>query len=187
MDIRCFISIELPQEIKKNIEKEIKKLKETPVDIKWVQTDNFHITLKFLGSTPQSLIPEIKTRLTEAVKGQRCFSIEFKGAGVFPTTKYPRVIWIGIRDSDKLVSLQADVEMALSGIGFEPEERRFEPHLTIGRVRSQKAREALIREITNLKDTVFGKIEVKEISIMKSELHPQGPRYERLEEIILSG
>ncbi|MBI4822727.1 MAG: RNA 2',3'-cyclic phosphodiesterase [Nitrospirae bacterium] len=185
MDIRCFISVELPLEIKRSIDEKTKALRDSGDDVKWVRIENLHITLKFLGKTPEARLPEIKDRLTSAVSPLRSFSIEFASAGAFPNVRYPRIVWLGIRNSEHLVRLQSAVEMALTAIGFEPEERQFKPHLTIGRVKSARGKEALVREIENLKGTVFGKIQVENISIMKSELHPKGSKYTRLDDIPL--
>lgn len=185
MDIRCFISVELPDEIKKNIDEKTKALRGSGADVKWVLAENLHITLKFLGKTPEARLPEIEDKLTEALSPHICFSTDLVSAGVFPNVRHPRVIWIGLRDLDNMVRLKGDVEMALTAIGFEAEERQFKPHLTLGRVRSLRGRDALIRELDSLKGVAFGRIEVKNISIMKSELNPGGPEYFRLNDIAL--
>jgi 2'-5' RNA ligase len=106
--------------------------------------------------------------------------MRLKGAGVFPDRKRPRVVWVGLEDSDELVSIQRDVEEAMAGVGFEPEGRAYSPHLTIGRLKSPRRRDILLRELDSLVGVEFGRMEVAEISLMQSTLKPSGAEYSRL-------
>lgn len=187
MDLRCFIAIELPDEIKDAIDVHIKKLKQTGADVKWVQSKNLHLTLKFLGKTPDSLLPEVNSKLASLSKLHKKFQIQILDAGVFPNIRNPRVIWLGIKDHEEMIKLQLDIDSAMSELGFEQEDREFTPHLTIGRVKSFKNKDALMKELATLKDADFGKIEVENIALMRSELKPGGAEYSRLSEIPLIG
>jgi len=180
MDLRCFISIELPPEVKENISEAEARLKGLGADVKWINPDSLHITLKFLGSTPEDRLPEIKNALALAIKGHEGFGLLLKGMGAFPNMKHPRVIWAGIEDSERLIGLQKAVETAMSGLGYEPEGRAFKPHLTIGRVRSLKAVESLMKELSLSGGLSFGAVSADEVSLMQSELHPTGARYFKL-------
>lgn len=185
MGIRCFIAIELPDELKNNIGFYMKNLISTGADVKWVVPQNLHLTLKFLGSTPEEKIADIIRQLAAITKSHDKFSLYFSGTGVFPNIKSPRVVWIGIKDSDAIVKLQKDIESAMADLGFEKEERRYTPHLTLGRVRSFKNKDPLINQLATLKDADFGKIVVVSVALMKSELKPGGAVYQRLEEFKL--
>lgn len=185
MDLRCFIAIELPEGLRKRISEVSERLRSTDADVRWVRPEGMHLTLKFLGSTPEELVPEIKRKLTEAMRGHRKMRLRLSGAGVFPNERRPRVVWIGLVDSDRLVGLQRDVETAMEALGFEPEGRPFTPHLTLGRLRSPRGTAALLREIEALKDEAFDDIEVGEVAVMKSELKPAGAVYHRLHSIPL--
>lgn len=185
MDLRCFIAIEFPDEIKNNIGVYVEKLKATQADVKWVQAKNLHLTLKFLGATPEKIIPDISKRLSEVAGLHHGFNIRIFGAGVFPNIKQPRVIWLGIKDAEEMIKLQKDVDEAMKEFGYEIDDREFNPHLTIGRVRSPKNKDVLVKELATRKDMDFGKIEVKNITLMKSELKPGGAEYFRVSEIIL--
>jgi len=185
MDLRCFIAIELSEELKSSIDGYIDKLKSTGADVKWVSAKNLHLTLKFLGSTPEELLTEINKKLSSIAKLHDRFTCRIFEAGVFPNIKQPRVIWLGIKDSAEMIKLQRDIDEAMAEFGFEKEGREFNPHLTIGRVRSPKNKDILMKELATLKDADFGKIEVKNITLMKSELKPGGAEYFRLSEILL--
>lgn len=185
MDLRCFIAIELPAELKKNIDVYMERLRQTGADVKWVLSENLHLTLKFLGRTPEELLLDINKRLLSITKLYNRFYIQVFSAGVFPNIKHPRVVWLGIQDSEEIIKLQRDIDESMAEFGFEREDKQFKPHLTIGRVRSMKNRDMLIKELATLKDVDFGKIEVNNIVMMKSELKPTGAEYFRLNEIMI--
>jgi len=182
--LRCFISIELPDDIKQGISGFISKLKEIDKDIKWVKGENLHLTLKFLGEIEEQILPEIKDRLLNISKRHSPFDLRLKGIGAFPSIKRPRVIWIGIEDSASLINLQSEVEASMSELGFQ-KENRFEPHLTIGRLRGSGPSDALIKGLSFEMPKEFGLFRVESIYIMKSELSPKGPDYYKIVEIPL--
>ena len=113
------------------------------------------------------------------------FCIKIYGVGVFPNKKYPRIIWVGIEDTDFLKNLQGDIESRMASLGYQKEEREFQPHLTLGRVRSQKGMAHIIHELDTLQSKDFGSIEVNNIKLMRSDLRPTGVQYSCLQEIPL--
>jgi len=183
MGLRCFISIELPEELKKIIYMHIERLKATGADVKWVPQENLHLTLKFLGSTREELLKDINERLTALAEMHDRFSIHLSGSGVFPNMKHPRVIWFGMHDSDEVIKLQHEIDESMAELGFERDDKKFTPHLTIGRVRSPKNKDALMREIATLKEVDFGKIDVNNITLMRSELKPHGAEHFKINEV----
>lgn len=183
MGLRCFISLELPEELKKNIYGYIEKLKSAGADVKWIPPENLHLTLKFLGDTTEERLKSINERLISIAKAHDRFYLQISGAGVFPNIKYPRVVWLGVHDSNEIAKLRRDIEESMAGLGFKRDDKQFTPHLTIGRVRSLRNKDALIKGLATLKEVDFGKIKVNNITMMKSELKPGGAEHLKLSEI----
>jgi RNA 2',3'-cyclic 3'-phosphodiesterase len=177
MDVRCFIAVNLPDETKKTLENVISELKKTEADVRWVNAGNIHLTLKFLGNTAVSQIPAMTDALSKKLSHYNAFYITIADIGCFPSEKRPRVIWVGIKDSDVLTNIKKDVDAVLTGFAFAPEVRFFSPHLTIGRVRSMKKVAELMKHFADFKRSDFGRVEVSAIHIMKSELKPAGAEY----------
>lgn len=183
MNLRCFIAIVIPDSLKKQMIELTDLLKKYDADIKWVNPENIHLTLKFLGNTPQSLLTKINDTLNEAVLPYSPFYIRIYGTGVFPNKKHPRVIWIGIKDSEILINLRNAIEQSISSLGYQKDEKEFKPHLTLGRMRSQKGIMHIINNLEDFKDKDFGSIYVDNIKLMKSDLKPKGAEYSCLYDI----
>jgi RNA 2',3'-cyclic 3'-phosphodiesterase len=183
MDLRCFIAIGIPAQLQRNIGECIAILKKHDADIKWVAPENLHFTLKFLGSTPGVLLPKIRESLAAVVTTYDPFYIKIYGTGAFPNKKYPRVIWAGVHDADGMKSLQDGIERSMAFLGFKREDREFNPHLTLGRVRSRRGMIMLIKELETFEEKEFGIVPVDRILLMKSELTPKGPEYACLYDI----
>ena len=181
MLLRCFIAIEIPETIKKSIAAIIDNLKKS--DVKWVSEENIHITLQFLGETEESLIPDIKGALYKILAPYSHFYIKIADVGCFPSGKRPRVIWVGIKESQSLINLYKDISNEMVKFGYQKEERGFTPHVTIGRVKSNRNLRELLSRLDELKFTDFPDFEVQNIKLMKSELKPSGAKYYSLAEI----
>jgi len=175
--MRCFIAIDMPENLKDAIAGVIEKCRLDSKGVRWVPAENVHLTLKFLGDVKEDLIPEIKNGLALICMRRNMFNISIRGAGAFPNFKYPNVLWIGINESEELKRLYEDIEESMSGLGFEKEDRKLSPHLTIGRVRDRKGVEPAIKELYTFKNTFFGSIEVNEVLLMRSVLKPAGAEY----------
>jgi len=187
MDLRCFISIKIPDVLKKSIGNMIDDLRKSGADVKWVSDENIHITLKFLGSTEESLVDRIREALSKKMSPYSSFSITLRGAGYFPPGRHPRVIWIGIEDPGVLVDLWKDIETEMTKFGYPEESRPFSPHLTIGRVRSDKRMMEMLKRLDEFRTAGFGELEIKGITLMKSELKPAGAQHYSLAEIPFGG
>lgn len=183
MDLRCFIAIEMPESQKKSIKNIIDILMKSGADVKWVSSENIHITLKFLGQTDESLITSIKETLYKKLLPYNPFYIKISDVGCFPDVRRPRVIWVGIEESSTLKNLQKEIDNEIVKFGYSIEKRDFSPHLTIGRVRSQKGIAKMIKILDEFSTFSFGNIEIKNITLMKSELKPVGAKYHALAEI----
>lgn len=186
MEIRCFIAINLSDSLKNEIDNSINWLRKGDSDVKWVSSENLHLTLKFLGETSEDLIKSLQEKLSMISAHHVPFEVNLKGIGIFPDKRRPRVIWINILDSDKLIKLQEALDITTVSLGYNKEIRSFSPHLTIGRVRSQKGKDMLLEAIETLKDKDFGNINVNKFSLMRSVLKPTGAQYTTLSEFHLN-
>ena len=183
--MRCFIAIDIPGAIRATFNDIIRKIGADSRGVKWVQAQNIHLTLKFMGDISDDLVPMIKKRLLLLGSTHRPFTVDIRSAGVFPNFRNPNVLWIGIEASERLKSLFMEIDAALSEIGFKREGRAFSPHLTIGRVKDRRAIDPVVKELATYKDTFFGTIEVREILLMESVLKPSGAEYSEVAAIRL--
>jgi 2'-5' RNA ligase len=181
--MRAFIAIELSPEIKDSLARIQTHLKYSGADIKWIDTGNIHLTLKFLGDITGEKCEKIKSVLDEITKNTKSFEISIKGIGAFPNINYPRVIWIGL---DKGVieskALSEKIEEETLKAGAQKEARPFAPHLTIGRVRSPKNKEDLKEKIGACQIPITKPHLVSSILLFESKLSPKGPTYTKLHE-----
>jgi 2'-5' RNA ligase len=186
--IRSFLAIEIPRTILKKIEGIQEDLKSSRADVRWVSPEKVHLTLKFFGNIDESKIDPIVKSIEEPIRITPPFSLKVRGVGAFPHLKNPRVIWMGLVDEKEvLTSFQKQLERELGKIGFEPEERTFHPHLTLGRMKSSKEREELTGRIERHKEEEFGDFQIERIVLFKSDLKPTGPIYTPLREMKLGG
>ena len=177
--IRAFIAVELPKELKKELDTlEVQLKKNSPPVIKWVDPESIHITLKFLGETSDSATDELVLAMEESVQGISPFKLDIRQLGAFPAIDRPQVIWVWVTgDMDKLAQLQRKIEANTERLGFKHESRAFSPHMTLGRVRDEARPNEIQRIGKLLKDTPFSalhNIDVDEINLMKSRLTPTG-------------
>jgi len=158
-----------------------RSLQSAGVAARWARPEGIHLTLKFLGEIQESQVPVIMDSLVRAGGSSSGFRIEIAGAGAFPDPKNARVVWLGISgDADGLMKLQAVVEAAMVGAGFEREDRAFTPHLTLGRIRQIRSRAAWLKALDELGHIRLPGFDVKSVCLMKSELKPSGAVYTEL-------
>ncbi len=183
--IRSFIAIELPDELKLELTRLEARLKSDRQPwVKWVSPESIHITLKFLGDIAAETTGEITKAIEEAVEGISPFHLEVKGLGVFPNLRRVQVAWVGIiGEVDKLSQLQKRIETNLIPLGFAPESRAFTPHLTLARLRDQASldeRQRFGQLIASTKFETASAIEVDAINLMRSQLTREGAIYSQV-------
>jgi 2'-5' RNA ligase len=189
--VRSFLAIELPEDLKQrlaHLEAELKKGE--PPGVKWVSPEGIHLTLKFLGNISPGSIEAITGAIEESARGIAPFRLRASGLGVFPSPKRARVAWVGIEgELDRLSQLQKRLETNLARIGFTPESRAFTPHLTLARLKDYVSPDDRQRFGSRVAGHEFsaGDIEVKAISLMKSQLSRSGAVYSRLSSTGLEG
>ncbi|MFZ2338689.1 MAG: RNA 2',3'-cyclic phosphodiesterase [Bacteroidales bacterium] len=146
-------------------------------NIKWVDLSGIHITLAFLGDTAEERIKVLDRMLRERCGGFGEFDFILSGAGVFKSFTDPRALWVGIAQTERLSSLYEIIAEGMGGAGFEIEDRKFRPHLTIGRVKSVSNPARLRSAIEKYKGVEFQTVKVKEIILYESILKKTGPLY----------
>jgi RNA 2',3'-cyclic 3'-phosphodiesterase len=183
--IRTFICIEVPDSIKERIDRLQQTLRQHDAKISWVKPSNIHLTLRFLGDVAAVCVPAVGAAVERAALRSRTLEIEVGTTGCFPSVKRPRVFWVGLSGvPDALADLHASIEAELAREGFPPDDHRFSPHLTIGRVRGpQNAGHAAEQLIT----TGFERetFQVTKVIVMRSDMNPGGSIYFPLFELAL--
>jgi 2'-5' RNA ligase len=189
--IRTFIAIELPPLVREGLARLQERLNRDRPPVRWVAPDKIHVTLKFLGEIPAEEVEGVSESAARVAAAAAPFQIEATGVGVFPNPNRPRVVWVGVQgDLDALRSLHACLESDLAACGFPPEGRPFSPHLTMGRVRDRAAPaevRALGRAVTSLAVPSLGSWRVEHITVIRSDLRPEGPIYTPLRKAALAG
>lgn len=186
--IRSFLAIELPEAIQEKIEEIQRDLMISRADVRWVNPGNIHVTLKFFGNIEESRIDPIVKSIEELIHSTSAFRLWVRGMGAFPYLKNPRVIWMGLVDEHNILGpFQNRMEALLENIGFERESRAFQPHLTLGRAKSNRGREELVGRLEKYREEEFGALMVERVILFKSELRPSGSIYTPLKEVRLGG
>lgn len=182
--IRAFIAIDVDEKIIDSLVRVQGELASLNCDIKFVERDNIHLTLKFLGEVSSNKINEI-CKLMDNIKFPS-FMLEVKGIGVFPSLNRPRVVWAGVGEGyQKVVDIFKILDSNLRKLNFKSEDEEFTPHITIGRFRSNRNISAFIKFVENYEDVVFGQFNVTCIRLKRSILTPRGPIYSNLYEVKL--
>ena len=179
--IRAFIAVDLPEAVLKSLADLQRELKRTGAPLRWVRPESIHLTLRFLGDVFPERIPEIQHAIGEAASRARPFSLRPAGCGAFPSLRKMRVVWAGMEGGiAQLQDLQEDVERAMRELGFEPEDKPFRPHLTLGRVKTQGGMAPLREALVAREGFRAEAFDVTEVVLYKSELRPEGARYTAL-------
>lgn len=145
--------------------------------INWVKPDRFHLTLKFIGKTPEWKIPEIEEALKKSISDIATFDITVKNAGIFGSRYNPRVIWFGISKNSTLNILANNVANNLDIIGIKNDRQNFVPHITIGRIKNIFNKQHLSEKIGHYSNEIFQTVKVIKIDLYESVLSKAGPNY----------
>ncbi len=185
MGIRSFVAIKVPDLITPQLIGLQRELQKSPIKIRWVEPQNFHLTLHFIGDVEPSKIEGIIKELKEAVKGFSPFSVNFAGVGGFPREGKLRVVWAGVgRGKNELLKLQPEVLKALDRAGVKLEgKENFHPHLTLGRVKAQENTRPLRMALEQQRGFFSSDFSVSSLQLIKSQLTPSGPVYTVMEDI----
>ncbi len=187
--VRTFVAVEIDKKIRSAAADLIERLQGVGADVKWVDPENMHLTLKFLGEVPLSETAAVCRSVARGAAKVDPFEMEICGAGAFPSASQPRTLWMGAGDGEsEMIELHRHIERALAKLGYRKENRRFHPHLTLGRVRrGGPAVVELGAQLQEQADFVAGKISVSRVVVFSSQLRPSGPIYEPLGHARLGG
>jgi len=185
MGTRAFICVELDEGIRKNVAELQRRLAVGNL-VKWVEEENLHLTLKFMGDLSDEQVLMTSRILQSAVNGFEPFEFELRSIGTFPRSRAPRVVWVGVKDdAEMLVELVGRLEERLEPVGARKETRKFSPHLTMGRVRGTRGAGRLLDKISKNRKFEGGTQTVGQLTFMSSDLTPSGPVYSPIERIYL--
>ncbi|MCS6990093.1 MAG: RNA 2',3'-cyclic phosphodiesterase [Chloroherpetonaceae bacterium] len=163
-----------------------KRCRNEATAIKWVERENLHLTVRFLGDVALDALGSLREALERAAQTPS-FDIDLRGLGAFPNRQRPEVIWVGVaRGAEKLAHLAERLNAELVALGFEKDARPFHAHLTLGRARKSTLRalpDALLAET----DAPISTLRIEAIHLVKSILAPSGPTYETMATARLTG
>src|SRR5262245_18984155 len=178
--MRCFIAIEVPSEVRSAFVELQNVLRSAGADVAWTNPDNVHLTLKFLGEIDKKLVSKVEQVCLETITSMSPFELNVNRIGLFPNERHPRVLWVGLGgEIETLEKLQEQLDERLAGIGFEVEEKDFQPHLTVGRIRSNKNLREMLKRSDGYSLPTLSFV-VEEIVLMKSDLLSSGACYSEL-------
>jgi RNA 2',3'-cyclic 3'-phosphodiesterase len=184
---RTFIAVETTGEVRRRAADLADRMADVAREFKWTAAGNLHWTLQFLGDVDDLKIPAVCNTVAEAAAEFEPFELTACGAGAFPSSDRPRTLWIGAgAGARQLSDLQAAIERRLKLLGYRGENRRFVPHLTVGRAGRQSRILSMIKELTALADFYAGSMIVDEVVVFASQLTKDGSVYEPLSRAPLS-
>jgi RNA 2',3'-cyclic 3'-phosphodiesterase len=184
---RLFVAMDTPAAVKSEIANVQNQLRETDADIRWEPPEKLHLTIKFLGSTPPDLVAPITVTLHTIAAKIPPLTVLYRSLGHFPKRGDPRILWIGMEEeTGGLMMLQENIDTEMAALGFAREDRRFHPHVTIGRIRSTRRMPSLLRTVETL-TFQCQPVVVTSIDLINSDLKPEGSVYTTLASFPLSG
>jgi 2'-5' RNA ligase len=187
--LRLFLAIPVPGEVKKELVAAQKILTHANPHVRGVELPGIHLTMKFLGDTPEEKIGAIRKAMESAAAAVAApIRLRCAGTDAFPNLDRPRVLWAGLSgDTEALGALHRELERALERLGFAREERAFHPHLTLGRLKEPKMLGALHKAWPRVAEMAFGEFAAEALVLYRSELKPAGAVYTSIERVALPG
>jgi 2'-5' RNA ligase len=187
MTRRLFLAVPVSDSLRESVAAWTEQLRRAHSGWRWVASANLHLTLRFYGETSEATAGQLCDRLTRYGALEAPFRLELAGWGAFPSLARPRVLWIGVSgDLEPVERLAEAAERDAAELGFEAERRRFHPHLTVARASRGRRRPSLPAKGEHAEPR-FGDMSVDRLVLYRSQLGPQGPSYERVLEIPLTG
>ncbi len=179
--MRLFVAVNFPARLRQKIARLCRPLREAGIPGEWVEADQVHLTLKFIGEMPAVRVDEVSEALEEVAVRFRPFPLRFGPIGAFPSPRRPRVVWLGVELTPELRFIKDDLERRLGELGVQREQRPYQPHVTLGRA----PREAEAGEFRRLEEiarnlAVIDEYRVTHLDLMRSQLLASGAVHTRL-------
>jgi 2'-5' RNA ligase len=184
--MRLFVALEIPEAVQRELARRVAALRDRLPRARWVEPEKVHLTLLFLGQTPDDQIPNLSAKLREAFAKHPPMTLRLSGGGTFPPKRPARVAWVGLDAPEELAAVQADaVAAAVEAVGFEPETRPFTSHVTLARCEPNWPRDAAEKFAAAFPGEVGPPFRVDRGVLMESKLSPRGARYSVVEALPL--
>lgn len=177
--IRTFIAIDVNDEVRRKAGRLMRELGDLSPEYKWVEPENLHMTLKFLGDVPEEDVADVCRHVERACEGVESFPISIEGLGAFPDRDRPRVIWAGVGEGrEELCALHEGIERELKKMRFPEERQTYRPHLTLGRKKHRGRYDAaMVDAIVEHESFYAGDFMVQQVVVYASYLDKRGPTY----------
>ena len=177
--LRTFIAVDPGQAIRDRLVSLQERLAQSGAPVKWVETDNLHVTLLFLGEVDERDTPVVCRAVGDTCTAHVTFTMAVETVGCFPNPRRPRTLWVGVgAGTQELCALHDTLEPPLLDLGcYRREDRAYTPHITLGRVKGERSTTALTTALARQATWHGGETDVREIHVLSSELTPQGPIY----------
>ncbi|MBI5778405.1 MAG: RNA 2',3'-cyclic phosphodiesterase [Planctomycetes bacterium] len=183
--MRLFIAITLEKAMRKKLAAVQSELQKAQPDIKLVEPDNIHLTLRFLGEVAEEQLPEL-TKAISIVENYPVFELGLNGIGAFPVERHPKVVWVrGVDAGNTLDQMYTALEQELLNIDFQPDDHKFSAHITLGRNKSPKYNNEFRNLMNEYAVEDFGRQPVTKVSLLRSNLTPAGPIYTNIRDFNL--
>lgn len=180
--LRLFFAVPVPANLRKKYAALNRELAKHGGKVKWVEEENFHMTLKFLGGTPPEKVEKIIDAAKKTLQGHTPIHVNMKGLGAFPDTIRPRVYWTGLsKGAEEIARVAKAIDKAMRKLGYKKEKRKFSAHMTLGRVKGRAGFEKLSAQVEKMQDYEGGDFTLNEVHLIKSETTQKGPIYTVLE------
>ena len=187
---RCFIAVDLPDETRTRLVRLQQGLRRLPRAaarrLRISPTTNLHVTVQFLGATPEDQVDAIVAALRAVACRHPPITATLSGVGAFPNPDRPRVLFAAVGAGHQgLVTLARDVEHACAALGFPGEDRPYEPHVTLAKAEAPRASGPLTDWLTAHGDEALGPVDGRTLTLYESALGPQGSIYTALARLSL--
>ena len=185
--LRLFVAVNPAPHVRGRLKESLARVRRLAPSARWVDVGSMHVTLVFLGHTPDEMVAELETTLGKAARLRSPFDLQVRGAGVFGGSS-PHVLWTAVAgDVDALTAVQRDLVTAITPLGWTPEDRPYSPHLTLARSRERRGDRALAACADALAGEDFGLTRVDAAVLYRSDLTHTGPRYTQIAVFPFSG
>jgi RNA 2',3'-cyclic 3'-phosphodiesterase len=185
--LRLFVAVDLDDATRARLAETLDALRESRAPVAWVPAPNLHVSMAFLGPTPRDQVDMIGDALREAAAGVPPFTFAVAGLGSFGSAQSPRVIWAGLEPCEPLAALYARVRDTLAVLDIRLDARPFRAHVTLGRVRTPRGRDDLLRALAAAGQPRFGAVSAAQLTPYRSVLLPSGALYTALRRVPLGG